>query len=96
MITKDRVFKLAAPTRDEMFDWIEAILPSTCLHEENKSILESEISIRETTRTRALEIEKQYYLDYQLKLKREQQEESSPMNLKLPEFPQSPYKVDSK
>lgn len=65
IVTKERVFKLAAPTRHDLNEWIRALEPSTTLQRENSEILEAENIIKQATRARALDAEVKYLEEYE-------------------------------
>lgn len=65
IVTKERVYKLAAPTRHDLNEWIKTLEPSTTMQAENKVILEAEHDIKQATRARALDNEAKYLEEYE-------------------------------
>lgn len=65
IVTRERVFKLAAPTRNELNEWIKTLEPSTTMQLENKVILDAENDIKQATRARALDNEVKYLEEYE-------------------------------
>jgi len=64
IVTKERVFKLAAPSRHDLNEWIKALEPSTTMQLENKVILDAESDIKQVTRGRAVDAESKYLEEY--------------------------------
>lgn len=58
------MYKLAAPTRHDLNEWIKTLEPSTSMQAENKVILEAEQDIKQATRARALDNEAKYLEEY--------------------------------
>jgi hypothetical protein len=64
IVTKERVYKLAAPTRHDLNEWIKALEPSTTVQLENTVVIEAENNIKQATRARALDAEVKYLEEY--------------------------------
>ena len=62
VVTKERVYKFAAETLQELVDWVKALVPSTNLHKENDLIVHAEELILKATRERSLQLEAEYLL----------------------------------
>lgn len=72
IITKDRVHHFAAANYEELQQWLAILTLLTDTIPENILIANSEANIRQSTRTRALEMEARYLREYQEEqLKRE-------------------------
>lgn len=59
------MFKLAAPTRHDLNEWIKALEPSTTMQLENKVIIDAENAIKQATRARAMDAEAKYLEEYE-------------------------------
>lgn len=57
IVTKERIFKLAALAHADLVQWIKGILPSTSLHHENSIFLKAENEIQRVAKARAAAVE---------------------------------------
>jgi hypothetical protein len=59
VVTKERVFKLVAPSQADMVAWVKSLAPATSLHHENGLFFQAENLIQHSAKQRAMLREKE-------------------------------------